>query len=130
MKDQRNQSTRTSCCMQSDTVEKSRRTRRSSRPRTEYAFDVNTNETRCECRKRQAHRKSCRESKLTARNILREKSSRTSLHESKASVARNHEGVQGYELRGKERNPGVEHGSHRGDAARERDLSGGTGRVQ
>ena len=60
--------------MQSETVIKSRRqqgtetrtrrTRRSSRPRTEYAFDVNTNEIRCDCQRRQAHRKSRRESQL------------------------------------------------------------------
>ena len=33
-------------------------------PRTESAFDVNTNEMRCECHRRQAHKKSHRESQL------------------------------------------------------------------
>ena len=65
--------------MQSETVTKSRETARYQDedeenkasnlakirgPRTEYAFDVNTNEIRCECQRRQAHRKSHRESQL------------------------------------------------------------------
>ena len=89
--------------MQSDTVAKSRSTRRSSRPRTEYAFDVNTNETRCECQKKQAHRKTRREShSLTARNILTEKKLKDKSSRKQSYVGWNHEEGQGCELRGKE----------------------------